>query len=86
MAKFEADFNPQRNLLYEWYVLMSMNQIDGEPIGMFVKRLKAQANKCEFGHCDMVILVKDRPLKEKLLQDRNVNLARGIDPVLAHTT
>jgi len=33
------------SMLYEWYVFMSMNQGDGEPIDMFVKRLKTQTNK-----------------------------------------
>jgi len=40
LVKFDSYFNLRRNLLYEWYVFMSMNQGDGEPIDMFVKRLK----------------------------------------------
>ena len=48
LQKFDSYFNPRRNLLYEWYVFMSMTKSDGELIDMFVKRLKTQANKCEF--------------------------------------
>ena len=86
LQKFDSYFNPRRNLLYEWYVFMSMTKSDGEPIDMFVKRLKTQANICEFaGLQDMMILVccvfgiQDVRLKGKLLQDRNVNLAGAID-------
>ena len=48
LTKLDNYFNPRRNLVYEWYVFMSMNQSDCEPIDMFVKRLKLQAKKCEF--------------------------------------
>ena len=48
LTKLDNYFDPHRNLIYEWYVFMSMNQSDCEPIDMFVKRLKLQANKCEF--------------------------------------
>ncbi|XP_067928943.1 uncharacterized protein [Watersipora subatra] len=90
LAKFEGYFNPRRNLLYEWYVFMSLTQTEGEPIDMFVKRLKTQANKCEFAEQrDMMILVrcvfgiKDQRLKEKLLQNRDVNLNNAIDMIRA---
>lgn len=90
LAKFEGYFNPRRNLLYEWFVFMSMTQSDGELIDMFVKRLKTQANKCEFEtKRDMMILVrcvfgiKCQRLKEKLLQDRNVTLSGAIDMIRA---
>lgn len=90
MDKLEQYFNPQRNLLYEWYIFMSLTQNDGEPIDMFVKRLKTQANKCEFENKkDMMILVRcvfgiqDQKLKSKLLQDRNVTLNHAIDVIRA---
>ena len=38
LAKLENYFNPRRNLLYEWYVIMSTNQIDCEPIETEDKR------------------------------------------------
>ena len=57
---------------------------------MFVKRLKTQAYKCEFPELrDMMILVrcvfgiKDIHLKEKLLQNRKVNLVRADDLIRA---
>ena len=69
---------------------MSLTQAEGEPIDMYVKRLKTQANKCEFeARRDMMILVrcvfgiKDQRLEEKLLQDRNVNLGNAIDAIRA---
>lgn len=86
LVKFDSYFNPRRNLLYKWYVFMSMNQGDREPIDMFVKRLKTQPNKCEFeGKREKMILVrcvfgiKDQRLKEKLLQDKTVGLNSAID-------
>lgn len=90
LAKFETYFNPRRNLLYEWYVFWSLAQSSGEPIDMFVKRLKTQAAKCEFGdNRDMMILcrcvfgITNQRLKEKLLQDRDVVLADAIDKIRA---
>jgi len=90
LVKFDSYFNPRRNLFYKWYVFMSMNQGDGEPIDMFVKRLKTQANKCEFkGKREMMILVrcvfgiKDQRLKEKLLQDKTVGLNGAINLIRA---
>ena len=77
LIKLDNSFNPRRNLVYQWYVFMSMKQSDCEPIDMFVKRLKTQANKCEFSEIrDIMILVrcvfgiKEMHLKEKLLQDK----------------
>ena len=32
----------------EWDVFMSVTESDSETIDMFVKRIKTQANKCEF--------------------------------------
>ena len=89
LTKLDNYFNPRRNLVYEWYVFMFMNQSDCEPIDMFVKRLKTQANKCEFAQLrDMILVrcvfgIKEMRLKEKLLQDRNVNLARAVDLIRA---
>lgn len=90
LEKYEGYCNPRRNLLYEWYVFMSMTQNEGESIDMFVKRLKTQAAKCEFGDkkemmmlCRLVFGIKDTKLKERLLRDNNITLGRAMDDIRA---
>lgn len=89
-TKFEAYFNPRRNRLYEWYSFWSLTQSSGEPVDMFVKRLRTQATKCEFGEMrDMMMLcrcdfgISDQKLKEKLLQDPEITLNRAINLIRA---
>lgn len=90
LAKFEAYFNPRRNRLYEWYTFWSLTQSNGEPIDMFVKRLRTQATRCEFGeNRDMMMLcrcafgIPNQKLKEKLLQDPEISLNRAINIIRA---
>ena len=90
LAKFEAYFNPRRNKLYEWYVFWSLTQSDGESIDMFVKRLRTQATKCEFGDtkemmmlCRCAFGIANPKLKEKLLQDPEISLDRAIQLIRA---
>ena len=90
LTKFEGYFNPKRNRLYEWYSFWSLTQSSGEPIDMFVKRLRTQAAKCEFGDMkDMMMLcrcafgISDPRLKEKLLQDSDITLSRAINMIRA---
>lgn len=90
LTKFEAYFNPRRNRLYEWYSFWSLTQSGGEPVDMFVKRLRTQAAKCEFGDMkDMMMLcrcafgISDQKLKEKLLQDPEITLIRAINLIRA---
>ena len=90
LLKFEEYFNPRRNMLFEWYMFWSLSQKDGEPIDMFVKRLKTQAGMCEFGDlremmilCRCVFGIADTKLKEKLLQKRDITLTNAIDHLRA---
>ena len=90
LEQFEAYCNPRRNVLYEWFVFWSLSQSDGEPIDTFVKRLKTQATKCDFGElrdrmllCRIVFGLTDGKLKERLLRDKNVKLESALDDIRA---
>ena len=90
LNKFEGYFNPRRNRLYEWYTFWSLSQTEGEPIDMFVKRLRTQATRCEFGDMrDMMMLcrcafgIANVRLKEKLLQDPDITLPRAVELIRA---
>lgn len=90
LAKFEAYCNPRQNILYEWYVFWSLCQGDGEPIDVFLKRLKTQALKCEFGDqkdrmmlCRIVFGLSDAKLKERLLRDSTITLVRAMNDIRA---
>ena len=90
LEKFEAYCNPRRNILYEWYVYWSLTQAEGEPIDTFLKRLKTQATKCEFGDmkermllCRIVFGLSEPKLKERLLRDNGMDLNRALDDIRA---
>ena len=66
----EAQFKPQRNVVYERYVFNSCVQIVEESVDVYVNRLRKLASSCEFGALtnklirdQPVIGVKDRDLK-----------------------
>lgn len=90
LEKFEEYCNPIKNILYETYVFWSLCQADGEPIDNFVKRLKTQAAKCEFGNmkdrmllCRIVFGLSDPKLKERLLRDSEMTLSKALDDIHA---
>lgn len=90
VAKFEAYCNPRKHILYETFVFWSMVQSDGESIDLFVKRLKTQAAKCEFGVllqrmllCRVIFGLKTDKLKERLLRDSKIDLNRAMDDIRA---
>ena len=81
LEMFETYCNPRRNELYEWYVFWSMSQREGESIDSFVKRLKTQAAKCNFGDlrermllCRIVFGISSAKLKERMLRDNRMTL------------
>lgn len=90
VAKFEAYCNLRKHILYETSVFWSMVQSDGESIDLFVKRLKTQPAKCEFGAllqrmllCRIIFGLKNDKLKERLLRDSKINLNRAMDDIRA---
>ena len=90
LQKFEEHCNPRKSQLYEWFVFWSMNQSEDEPIDMYLKRLKTQASKCDFGdQKDMMLLCRvvfgstDVKLKERLLRDNTMTLDRAIQEIRA---
>jgi hypothetical protein len=86
LAKFDGNFNPRRNVLFEWYVFQSLVQAENEPIDLFVKILRTHAAMCEFGEQkDMDLLTrcvfgqKNVKLKEKLLSNPDITLPAAIE-------
>lgn len=90
LQKFHEYCNPRRNVLYEWFVFWNLRQSDGESIDAFIKRLKTQASVCEFGDLRermllfrVVFGVADTKLKERLLRDEGMTLARATNDIRA---
>ena len=90
IAQFERYCNPRRNVIYEWYVFWNLSQGEGEPVDTFMKRLKTQASKCEFGElqermllCRLIFGVSSDKLKERLLRDPEVTLTRAVNDIRA---
>jgi len=90
VQKFQDYCNPRRNIMYEWFVFWNLKQLDGENIDTYAKRLKIQASLCEFGDLkDQMLLfrvifgITDSKLKERLLRDTEMTLARALNDVRA---
>jgi len=90
MQKFQDYCNPRRNVLYEWFVFWNLKQADNESIDGFIKRLKTQASVCEFGDLKermllfrVVFGISDTKLKERLLRDEGMTLARATSDIRA---
>lgn len=49
VAKLNEFFEPKKNSTYERHVFRTLKQEKGEKIGIFAMRLRAQADKCDFG-------------------------------------
>lgn len=88
--KFETHCNPRQNILYEWFIFWSLSQGAGEPVDVFLKRLKTQAVKCEIGDLKERMMLfrilfglSDPKLKERLLRDRHITLDRNVDDIQA---
>ena len=90
LTAFETYCNPRRNLNYECFVFWSISQSDGESVDSFLKRLKTQANKCEFGDlkdrmllCRLLFGLKSAKLQERLLRDADITLDRAVSDIRA---
>ena len=81
-------FKPQRNVVYERYVLNSCEQNQGESVDSYVTRLRKFASSCKFGtltdeliRYKLVIGIIVRGTKGKPLREKSLTLDKAIDIV-----
>ena len=84
--KFKNYCNPRKNLTYDRHVFFTRNQNRNETIDQYVTDLRNKASTCDFGHlCDSLIKdrlicgVTDEAVRERLLRDADLTLAKAID-------
>ena len=84
--KFEEYCNPRRNITFERHKFFTCVQQPTENIDQYVTELRTRASTCEFGElCES--LIRDRivcgiscnTLREKLLQETDLDLQKAID-------
>ena len=83
IAKFEAHCSPQQNETYERYIFRSTMQQALQPIDKYITDVKNRAKTCNYGTLEsslirdqIVIGVKDVKLKERLLREPDLTLAK----------
>ena len=93
MTALENYFKPQRNVVYERYVLNSCEQNQGESVESYVTRLRKFASLCKFGTLTdelirdkLVIGIIDRGTKGKLLREKSLTLDKAIDIARSNET
>ncbi|XP_074025754.1 uncharacterized protein [Leptinotarsa decemlineata] len=85
LSKFEAHFNPTKNLVYEHFKFFKREQLSCETIDQFITALKQLASTCDFKEKDVLIRdrivlgVKDPRIQEKLLQSPDLKLTEAIN-------
>ena len=77
--------NPRKNLVYEWHNFWETNQQDGQSFSHYLTDLRTLARSCEFVEVDNMIRDKivfgmsDLWIKEHLLREKDLDLAKGVD-------
>ena len=86
LTKFRTYCEPRKNIVFERYQFWGRNQSEGEPIDQWVTDLRTKAAKCEFlaHESDMIrdkifFGVHDTRIKERLLREADLTLARALD-------
>ena len=84
--KFKNYCNPRKILTYERHVFFTRNQNRNETIDQYVTDLRNKASTYDFGDlCDSLIKdrlicgVADEDVRERLLRDADLTLAKAID-------
>ncbi len=75
------------NETYERFLFNSRDQNEGETIEQYITALRTLAQSCNFCTClektllrDRVVLgIRDNSVRKKLLQERNLTLAKALD-------
>ncbi|XP_055632562.1 uncharacterized protein LOC129773034 [Toxorhynchites rutilus septentrionalis] len=88
--KFAEYFDAHDNPIYESYLFNKITQEEGETVGAFLIRLRAQAKKCKYTENGQELinrLIRDRlisgiqseVLRTKLLEDNKITLQKAVD-------
>ena len=90
LEKFGEYCNPRRNITILRHQFFTHKQDEGQSFNDFVTDLKKRASECEFGTLtdsltkDMIVCgVADHALRERLLRDADLTLAKAIDAGIA---
>ncbi len=90
LEKFSEYCNPRRNITILHHQFFAHKQDEGQSFNDFVTDLKKRASECEFGTLtdsltkDMIVCgVADHALRERLLRDADLTLAKAIDAGIA---
>lgn len=82
----EEYFKPARNVIFERFVFGNCKQDEGEPIDVFVTKLREKAASCEYGQLKedlirdrLVLGVSDESVRRRLLRQKDLTLASAID-------
>ena len=93
LTKFRTYCEPRKNIVFERYQFWGRNQNQDEPVDQWVTDLRTKAAKCEFRdqESDMirdkiVFGVHDTRIKERLLREADLTLARALDVCRAAET
>ncbi|XP_055628651.1 uncharacterized protein LOC129770061 isoform X2 [Toxorhynchites rutilus septentrionalis] len=96
ITKLDCYFAPQRHEAHERYLFWAMQPETDEGLEKFLMRVQVHASKCNFGMSatassgiaviDKMLQFVPPPLREKLLQDSNLNIEEMIKQVNAHET
>ncbi|XP_023240271.1 uncharacterized protein LOC111638746 [Centruroides sculpturatus] len=86
LAKFMDHFQPYKNTIYSRYVFFSLVQKSGQTVDEFVTELRTKAQGCDFGTLTeslirgrIVLGTQDDSIRQKMLQDPTLTLAKAID-------
>lgn len=83
----QANFEPQRNVIYERSLFYSASQLSGESINQYINKLRRLASSCEFTPIrvheesirdKLALGVRDKQLKKQLLSDSKLTLVSAI--------
>lgn len=90
---FEGYFNPKKNITYERHKFFTRNQSAKETVDQYVTELKSRASSCEFDFLKdslikdrLVCGIIDETVREKLLQESDLDLNKAIEICRAHET
>ncbi|CAB4026344.1 Hypothetical predicted protein, partial [Paramuricea clavata] len=90
LEKFSAYCNPRKNITILRHQFFTYSQHEGQSFNDFVIELKKRASECEFETLadslikDMIVCgVADQSLRERLLRDADLTLAKAIDAGIA---
>ena len=82
MDKFESHFKGEKRTVFHRFQFWSLARSEGEPIMEFIGKLKLLAKDCEFAEEQnmirdkVVFTVKEKQLKERLLRETDLTLAK----------